>query len=113
MPIRLRTLSTSMSGSVISMPSTKIWPEQVDATQQRRLAGPGRADHADHLAVVDVEVDALEHLVVAEVLVQVDDVDCRVPTRLAGSGVVGHQRAFPARASMRRTTIDNGTVISR
>ena len=39
------------------------------------LPEPGRADHAHDLAVVDVEVDALEHLVVAEVLVQVADLD--------------------------------------
>jgi hypothetical protein len=49
--------------------------EPVDAAQQGRLARAGGTDHADHLAVVDVEVDALEHLVVAEALVQVADLD--------------------------------------
>ena len=45
--------------------------EQVDAAQQRGLAGARRADDAHDLPVADVEVDALEHLVVAEVLVEV------------------------------------------
>jgi hypothetical protein len=88
--------------------------EHVDAAQEGRLPGPGRTDDADHLAVRDVEVDALEHLVVAEVLVEVLDVDHR---GRAVAGVVGgrggHQRALSARLSMRRTTIDSGTVISR
>ena len=84
--------------------------EQVHAAQQRGLAGAGGPDDADHLAVVDVEVDALEHLVGAEVLVQLLHVD-------GGCGLVdpwlGHQRALSERASMRRTTIDSGMVISR
>ena len=36
--------------------------EQVDAAQQRRLAGPGRADEADDLVLGDVEVDAAQDL---------------------------------------------------
>jgi hypothetical protein len=84
--------------------------EQVHAAQQGRLAGARGADDTDHLAAVDVEVDALEHLVVAEVLVQVLDIDRRcvaVEMRLL------HQRAFSARASIRRTTMESGTVIIR
>ena len=57
-PIRARTSSRSISGSQMSMPSTRIVPgrrllEPVDAPQQRRLARPGRTDDADHLSVVD------------------------------------------------------------
>ena len=42
---------------------------------QRRkvlLPGAGRAEHRDHLAAVDGQVDALEHLVVAELLADAD-----------------------------------------
>jgi hypothetical protein len=35
--------------------------EQVHAPEQRRLAGPGGADEGDHLALGDLEVDAVEH----------------------------------------------------
>ncbi|CNK98491.1 Uncharacterised protein [Mycobacterium tuberculosis] len=49
--------------------------ELVQAAQQRRLARAGGADHGDDLTVLDREVDALEHLVVAERLVQVPDLD--------------------------------------
>ena len=43
--------------------------EQVDATQQRALAAPARADDRQHLAPVDVEVDPAQDLVVTETLV--------------------------------------------
>src|SRR5581483_11268811 len=43
--------------------------EVVDAADERRLAGPGRADDADGLALPDVEGDALQHLEPAEALV--------------------------------------------
>jgi hypothetical protein len=113
MPIRLRIASTSTSGSVISSPSTKIWP---DVGCSRRLTHFSRVDFPEPdgpmtLSVVDVEVDALEDLVVAEVLVQLDHVDRRTLPGL--SHMRRHQRALPARASMRRTTIDSGTVIRR
>ena len=35
--------------------------EQVDAAQQRALAGAGRADQADDVVRCDVEVDVVEH----------------------------------------------------
>ena len=38
--------------------------EPVDAAEERRLAGAGRADQADDLVRVDREADALQHLVV-------------------------------------------------
>jgi hypothetical protein len=41
----------------------------VDAPQERRLAGAGGADEAEDLALLDLEVDALEDLDVAEGLV--------------------------------------------
>ena len=36
--------------------------ERADAVEERRLAGPGGADDADHLPVVDLQVDAPEDL---------------------------------------------------
>src|SRR5918999_3964178 len=75
--------------------------EQVDAAQQRRLAGPGPADDAHDLAGLDPEVDAPEHLEVPERLVELADLDRR-----------GH-RASACRASSRRTTMPSGTVMIR
>src|SRR5215204_838736 len=46
--------------------------EVVDAAQQRRLARATGADDGDRLAGIDLQVDALEHLVGAEALVQID-----------------------------------------
>ena len=43
--------------------------QPVDRAAQRRLAGPGGADDDDHLALADGEVDVLQHVQVAEVLV--------------------------------------------
>ena len=43
--------------------------EQVDAAQQRALAGAARAEDADDFAFGDVEVDAFEDLELAEALV--------------------------------------------
>ena len=84
--------------------------QQVDAPQQCRLARARGADDADHLTDAHVEVDALEHLVLAEVLVQLLDVDRRV----AALGLMDwHQRALSDLLSIRRTTIDSGTVINR
>jgi hypothetical protein len=42
--------------------------EQVDAAEERALAGAARADDDEHLAWVDLEVDPVEHEVVAEAL---------------------------------------------
>ena len=44
--------------------------EAVEATQEGRLAGTGRPDDADHFTALDVDVQALEDLVVAERLLQ-------------------------------------------
>ena len=48
--------------------------ELVDAPQEGRLARAGGAEQADDLTLGDVDVDALEHLVAAERLVDVDRV---------------------------------------
>ena len=47
--------------------------EQVDAAKERGLAGARRADQADDLVLVDGEVDAAQHLDLAEGLVDVLD----------------------------------------
>ena len=43
--------------------------EPIDGAAQRRLARARRPEHDDHLPAVDVEVDVLEHMQAAEVLV--------------------------------------------
>ena len=43
---------------------------------------PGRSDQAHHLVLVDGEVDAAQHLVVAEALVHVAELDERTHLRL-------------------------------
>ena len=45
--------------------------EEVDAPQQRRLAGTGGSDQADDVVLCDLEVDAAQHLHLAEGLVDV------------------------------------------
>jgi len=45
--------------------------DEIDAAQERRLTRAGGADHADHLVPCEREVDPLQHLVLAEVLVDV------------------------------------------
>jgi len=49
----------------------------IDAAKERALAGAARADHADDLAAMNVERDALQHLERAEALVEFDDADRR------------------------------------
>src|SRR5215207_7425161 len=46
--------------------------EVIDTAQQRRLARATGADDGDRLGGIDLQVDAFEHLVGAEALVQVD-----------------------------------------
>src|SRR5262249_34709657 len=43
--------------------------EMVDASQERRLPGSRGAEHAHHLAPIDLEIDALQHLEPPETLV--------------------------------------------
>ena len=47
--------------------------QAVDAAQQRALAGAALADDGDDLARLDLDVDALEDLVVAEALLYFSD----------------------------------------
>src|SRR5262245_4771838 len=49
--------------------------EPVDAAQDGRLAGAGRADDADHLALGDRGGDALQYFDLAEALVNVAKLD--------------------------------------
>src|SRR5205823_4620582 len=58
--------------------------EAVDAAKQRALARAALADDRNHLARLDGEVDALEHLVCAEALAQALDLND------------GHAGSFPA-----------------
>jgi hypothetical protein len=51
--------------------------EAVDGAAQRGLARTRRAEHDDHLAAVDVEVDVLQNVEFAEMLVDVLDRDHR------------------------------------
>ena len=63
--------------------------EMVDAAQERALARAAGADHADDVAAMDVEGDALEHLERAEVLVHVDHPNRRnVAHRSAAVGTI-------------------------
>ena len=84
----------------------------VDAAKQGRLARAGRTDHDDDLLLVDDQVDALEDLVGAEVLVDVADLDRVRRRRAAGLGQVGH-RDLALRASSTATTRVIGTVRTR
>src|SRR4029077_11238306 len=49
------------------------WLEQIDAAQERRLAGARRTDQADDLVLADIEVDPPQHLELAEGLVEALD----------------------------------------
>jgi hypothetical protein len=48
--------------------------QAVEGTQQGALARAAAADNGDHFAFLDRQIDALEHVVVAVVLVQGGDV---------------------------------------
>jgi hypothetical protein len=49
--------------------------ECVDAAKKRRLAAAGGADQADDVVLVDVQVDAAQHLVLPEALVHAVDLE--------------------------------------
>ena len=49
--------------------------EHVDAAQERRLARPGGADQRDHVALGDVEIDAVEHGGVVERLEHIAELE--------------------------------------
>ena len=99
------TIPTSARRSASALPSSgSFWPsmviepdsigfQPVDRPAERGLARPGRADQNHHFALVDREVDVLEDVQVAEVLVDCFDQDDERFSdflgcdRLAGGGV--------------------------
>ena len=93
--------------------------EQVHAAKQRRLARARGPDEADDLVLGDDQVDALEHLEVAEGLVQPLDPQ-RLPAQRAAAGAEGRDRhRAPAiwrvrsRATSQSTKRDMGMVRAR
>ena len=73
--------------------------EQVDAAQKRALAGAGRAEDRDDVAILGGERDALEHLQRTKSLVHVLDGQGR---GRCGGHVMGSPVSSDARAQMRR-----------
>ena len=67
--------------------------QAVDGAAHRGLAGAGRSDDDEHLALVHGEVDVLEDVQVAEVLLDVGQLDERV----AGGLVTRHEGRDRAR----------------
>jgi hypothetical protein len=73
--------------------------EQVDAAEQRGLAGARGADEADHLVLGHHEVDAAQDLEVAERLVKPFDPQC-----LGGGAVAVYGRIAPGRGLVAQRT---------
>ena len=70
------------SSQVTFLPSIQIWPavdveEAGDGVEQRRLAAARGAEQDDELAVVDIEIEVLEDLEVAEGDAEILDRDFR------------------------------------
>ena len=65
------TLSTTRSSSIRIAAARFL--EAGDDAQQGRLAAAGRTDEDDELALIDFEVDVLEHLDGAELLADVPE----------------------------------------
>jgi len=78
--------------------------QRVDAAQQRRLAGAGAADEADHLMLAHVHVDPAQHVVVAEALLH--------PAELQ-KVTVGLEHAVHPRAAMRRWSRSSSRSVRR
>ena len=78
--------------------------QQVDAAQQRRLAGAGGADQGDGAVLVDGEVDAAQDLALTEGLGHAADLEHR-----GGA----HRTAPSGPPPMRSTTRASGTVTAR
>jgi hypothetical protein len=83
--------------------------KEVHAAQQRRLAGAGRPDDADHLAAFDLDVDALEDFERAESLVQTRNFDDHV----SGHTAPPAETPAPYFFSSRCWTSDSGMVMIR
>jgi hypothetical protein len=73
--------------------------QQVDAAQQRRLAGPGRADQRDGRVLRDGQVDPAQHGPLA--------------VRLGHALDVEHRRHRRRRRSQRSSSRASGTVTQR
>ncbi len=67
--------------------------EQVDAAEERALAAAARADDREHFAAAHLEVDAVEHDVVPEALVDALEAD----QRHSGGGGRGNARVVGGR----------------
>ncbi len=66
------------SSQVTFLPLMKIWPSVIveqtgDAVEQRRLAAAGGAEQDEELALLDLEIEVLQHLDGAEVQARVAD----------------------------------------
>ena len=83
--------------------------EQVDAAQQRRLAGAGGADQRDRLVLADLEVDPAQHLGLAVGLGDALDLE----HDLAHAGATSGPRARRVPACIRSTIRASGTVTHR
>ena len=68
----------------------------VQHAQQRGLAAAGRADHAGHLAVRKIQVDALQRAVAAVEEIQVADGDARLVHARRSSRAPERRRSLPA-----------------
>src|SRR4029077_5028177 len=63
--------------------------QQVDAAEQGALAAAAGADDDDHLAPLHIEVDAVQHEVVAEALAHALEPDARAALSVPCGGQVG------------------------
>src|SRR5215510_7871809 len=78
--------------------------QAIEAAQQGRLARARRADHEDELALGHAEVDALQHVQMAEVLVDAAGVD---------DGGGGHSTKPSPRPKARRAEAEGPSLYDR
>ena len=115
MPIRARILSTSMSGSVISTPSTKIWPDVGVSSRLTQRSSVDLPEPDGPITQTTWPSSTWKSMPLSTSLSPKDL--CSARTSIARRARVDrgerHQRALAARDSMRRTTMESGMVISR
>ena len=92
-PVELSGLRAHDPAVDRDVPGARVLHE-VHAAQECALPRAAGADHADHLAALDLEIDALQHMVVPEILVQGPDLDNRVAHSLTSSSILSH-RSIP------------------
>ena len=110
MPIRLRTSSRSTSGSVISSPSMKILPEVGSSSRFTQRSSVDLPEPEGPMTQTTSPWSTWKSMPLSTWLSP--KYLCRSWTSMAGAfDGVGHQRAFSDRASMRRTTMESGTVM--